>query len=210
MKLPVVFPYNLPDSRLLTCERIPAGMLWQPDDLYIVLGRSNQPEKSLRTENVLTDGAQVLRRPSGGEAVILTPRTLVVAQAWPLNASSSQKDVFAGCNRLIIEALTGLGVQGLNQKGISDISIGMQKIAGSAMHKARDRWFYHAVLNIAEPAGTIAWYLAHPAREPDYRQQRPHSDFVTSLAETGHPSDPQTYVDALTEKFRQAGVYLFG
>lgn len=205
MKQPDIQPYHLPDSQLLRCGDIPAGMVWQPDDLYIVLGRSNQPEKSLRPENIAADAAPVIRRPSGGEAVILSPRTLVVAQVWPLS-TSSQKEVFTLCNRLIIESLVAMGVEGLNQKGISDISVGMRKIAGSAMHKARDRWFYHAVLNIAEPAGTIAWYLAHPPREPDYRQGRPHSEFVTNLAECGYPSDPMMYAGVLEKSLRNAGL----
>ena len=158
MNLPLQ-PYTLPDIRLLSTEILPAGLVWQPDEVYIILGRSNAPERSVFRERALEDGAVIMKRPSGGETVVLTPRTLVVAMAWPLDFSSSQSEVFRTCNTLIMNTLNQMGVVGLKQMGISDISHGDRKIAGSAMHKARDRWFFHAVLNVGEPAGTFAWYL---------------------------------------------------
>jgi len=42
------------------------------------------------------------------------------------------------------------------------------------------------VLNISEDPGIFERYLRHPRREPDYRQSRKHSDFVTSLKKEGY------------------------
>lgn len=178
--------YNLPDKKLLDTPLVPAAMLWQPDEVYVVLGRSNQAESSVYPDRLEADGVTLLKRPTGGETVILTPRMLVIACTWPLMVDNSSSVIFKRSNGIVMDVLRQQGVYEVNQKGISDISLGETKIAGSAMHRARDRWFYHAVLNVAEPTGTIAWYLKHPRREPDYRKGRPHALFVTNLWESGY------------------------
>lgn len=200
-----VLEYNLPDKKLLETTVVPAAFLWQPDEVYVVLGRSNQPEDSVFSERLKEDGVQLLKRPSGGETVVLTPRMLVIACTWSLDVSSSSAEVFRRSNQIVMEVLMDLGVKGVNQRGISDISLGELKIAGSAMHRARDRWFYHAVLNVGEPTGTIAWYLKHPRREPDYRKGRPHTLFVTNLWEAGYPISMAELTENLSTAFRQKG-----
>jgi lipoate-protein ligase A len=197
--------YNLPDKKLLETSTLPAALIWQPDSVYVVLGRSNQPHDSVYTERVEADEVVLLKRPSGGETVVLTPRMLVIACTWPLDVSPASSEIFRISNRIVMDVLTQQGVNEVNQKGISDISLGDTKIAGSAMHRARDRWFYHAVLNVAEPTGTIAWYLKHPRREPDYRRGRPHSLFVTNLWEAGYRFNIADLALALAKAFQNKG-----
>lgn len=197
--------YNLPDKKLLETAILPAAVVWQPDSVYVVLGRSNQPDDSVYTERVKADEVVLLKRPSGGETVVLTPRMLVIACTWPLDVSPASSEIFRMSNRIVMDVLTQKGVNNVNQKGISDISLGDTKIAGSAMHRTRDRWFYHAVLNVAEPTGTIAWYLKHPRREPDYRRGRPHSLFVTNLWEAGYRFNISELSLALAETFQNKG-----
>lgn len=177
-----MYTYNLPDEELLRRSAVPAVLVWQPDDIYLVLGRSNSSEKSIYLDRAMADGVTILKRPSGGETVLLTPATLVIACTCPLHRFNRPSQFFDWCNFLIIKCLEGYGIGNLGQKGISDVSVGEQKILGSAMFKAPDRLFYHAVLNVSELPGTIAWYIAHPSREPDYRKGRPHTDFITSLS----------------------------
>ena len=67
-----VIPYHLNDAVLFSGSG--NGMLvWQPESTVIVLGQSNTPERSLITENVEADNIPVTKRPTGGEAVVLTP-----------------------------------------------------------------------------------------------------------------------------------------
>ncbi|MGC8864660.1 MAG: lipoyl protein ligase domain-containing protein [Bacteroidales bacterium] len=198
-----VHEYMLPDKKLIETDVVPAAFLWQPDEVYVVLGRSNQPDDSVFLERLEEDGVVLLKRPSGGETVVLTPRMLVIACTWPLDTSNSSTEIFRLSNQIVMKVLDDLGVEGLNQKGISDISLGDLKIAGSAMHRARDRWFYHAVLNVGEPTGTISWYLKHPRREPDYRKGRPHNLFVTSLWEAGYPLTMEELLLKLSEAYLQ-------
>ena len=183
-----VSPYNLPDAHIFdgTGDDM---MVWRPDKEYIVLGQSNSPEMSLIAENVIADKIAVTKRPTGGEAVVLTPRMAVLTVAREFNEMKKSKDFFGEVNAMIIDALTDLGVRGLGTRGISDITIGNRKILGSSMHRRENRMAYHAVLNIGEDPGLFERYLSHPHREPDYRQNRSHSEFVTSLKNEGYRVD---------------------
>ncbi len=181
----IIRPYNLYDAALFSGTG--NGMLvWQPEDTVIVLGQSNTPERSLITENVEADSIPVTKRPTGGEAVILTPRMAVVTVAREFREMTSSKDFFKVINAMMLDVLSDLGVRNYGTKGISDITIGNRKILGSSMHRRDNRLVYHGVLNISEDPGIFERYLKHPGREPDYRLNRKHGEFVTSLKNEGH------------------------
>ncbi len=195
-KMIEVKPYNLPDAGLFSGSG-DAMLIWQPDKYCIVLGQSNTPEKSLIIENVLSDNIAVTKRPTGGEAVVLSPSMAVITAARDFTTLTSSKEFFSEMNSIIIEALTDLGIQNLDTKGISDITIGDRKILGSSMHRRENRMVYHAVLNIAEDPQLFEKYLRHPLREPDYRKNRSHSEFVTSLWKEGYYLSTQNLESAM-------------
>jgi lipoate-protein ligase A len=180
----ILSEYCLPDISLLDVDATQTFMIWQPDKTYIVLGASNRPEEALYAEKVLQDGITVMKRPSGGQTVMLTPGNLVIAAVYP-NSMQPGK-LFNTINSLIISTIEEAGIGGLSLRGISDIAIGRKKILGSAMYRNREKLLYHAVLNVSEPASTFEKYLRHPGKEPDYREGRNHTEFVTSLSEQGY------------------------
>ena len=177
--------YDLPDATIFggTGDSM---LVWQPAETIIVLGQSNTPEKSLIVENVLSDGIPVTKRPTGGEAVILTPQMAVITVAREFPGLVRSRDFFIEVNRMILDMLSDFGVKNYGTRGISDITIGHRKILGSSMHRRESRLVYHAVLNIAGDPSLFEKYLRHPYREPDYRHNRPHGEFVTSLKHEGY------------------------
>lgn len=192
-----VRPYDLPDAALFggTGDGL---MVWQPAETVIVLGQSNTPERSLILENVLHDGIPVTKRPTGGEAVILTPQMAVITVAREFPGIVRSKDFFMEVNGMILDLLSDLGVRNYGTRGISDITIGDKKILGSSMHRRDNRLVYHGVMNIAGDPSIFEKYLRHPSREPDYRQHRPHSDFVTSLKKEGYGMNYHDIATSLT------------
>ncbi|MEE4260389.1 MAG: hypothetical protein V2I62_11545 [Bacteroidales bacterium] len=179
--------YDLKDYSIFDSEKESDFLIWQPDKTFIILGRSNRiAEDSVHIENARKDGVEIYKRPSGGEAVILSPNTLVISVKLPLKNTLNTHHYFKVINRSIIEALSALGIKDLGNKGISDISIGMKKILGSSIYRKQQTLFYHAVLNISEPIEHISLYLKHPKKEPDYRLGRTHDEFVTSLRLEGY------------------------
>ncbi len=182
--------YNLADIQLLQNEVSPNYMIWQPEENYLILGKSNTAEQALFIEKVLEDKLKVFKRPSGGQSVILSPKTLVIAVKLQIGGEINVHKYFALINKQIIKALASLGVEHLSLKGISDIAIKDKKILGSSMYKKKDVLFYHAVLNLSEEVSLMEKYLKHPTKEPDYRKGRSHKHFVGSLKESGYDMEP--------------------
>jgi lipoate-protein ligase A len=174
--------YDLPDFNIYESDKN-TFRIWHPEETYVVLGTSNKPDDALNERTISDDNIQVYKRPSGGQSVVLTPNTIVIAVLKIETEIKAPKIFFHEINSLIISALEEIGVENLSHKGISDIAIGEKKILGSSMYRNKEKNFYHAVLNVSESANTFEKYLKHPVKEPDYRKGRPHKDFVTSLKE---------------------------
>jgi len=196
-----ILKYELPDFLLLNEEKN-SFRIWIPSETCIVLGASNNPEEALFVEHVIKDKIKVYKRPSGGQSVILTPRTIVIS-AILINEIINPKDVFKKINSLIIESLESLGIMNLCHKGISDIAIGEKKILGSSIYRKKEKLFYHAVLNYSEDSDIFEKYLKHPVKEPDYRNGRSHKDFVTSVFAGNNKITINEIVNVLTKKLKR-------
>lgn len=192
--------YYLPDIHLLS-KSTNQYLTWIPDKTYIVLGASNNAEESLHMEHVIEDKVCILKRPSGGQTVILTPNNIMISAVFFNQEKLHPKDIFQHINKLIIAAIEKAGIRNLSAMGISDIAIGGKKILGSAIYRNKEALLYHAVLNLGEPASTIERYLKHPSKEPDYRKGRSHSDFVTSLKEKGYVNSAHHMENMLSLSF---------
>ncbi len=177
--------YNLPDIRIIESEDAQI-FTWIPDRVYVVLGQRDNVEKAVESVIAKEHNVTVLKRPSGGHSVVLTPKTFVVAMTHPEKTIKDIKPTFAKSIDFIIRALEMQGVRNLQIKGISDIVIGDKKITGSSMYFAKTKLFFHAVINISEKPEFIAQFLKHPETEPEYRQKRNHAEFITSLEEQGY------------------------
>ncbi len=196
-----VEPYNLPDFEIFNEENKSSYFVWQPDRLILVLGQSNKAEDSLNIEEVLKDGIMVTKRPSGGETVILSPKTIVVSAVTFDNYTLPPRHFFQFYNEKIITALTNLGINNISHKGISDLAVNNKKILGSSIYRRKEKLFYHSVINYSESTEIIGKYIAHPKREPDYRKGRNHGDFVTSLIELGCEVEINAVIDEINGVF---------
>lgn len=180
-----VHNYDLPDLIKLNSINSVESYLWQPDQSYLILGRSNNLLTSVNMAQLKNSPVKVYQRPSGGEAVLISPNTLIISVKQRKNDHPPHR-YFSIINNIIIDRLESIGIKNLSQKGISDIAIGNKKILGSSIYSSVDTIFYHAVLNVSESVSNIAKYLKHPRKEPDYRKGKNHEDFVTSLEQEGY------------------------
>ncbi len=180
-------PYTLPDRALLEIQDNRFSTLcYVPSSECIVLGCGCDENISLNTNEVVKDNVTVYRRPSGGETVLLSPNTVVIAIIKGDEKISKPPYFFEVFSNSIIKVLNSIGVKKVVKRGTSDICIGNKKILGSGIYFSKQRVFYHAVLNVSESMENIARYLKHPPREPDYRKGRSHQEFITSLNNEGY------------------------
>ena len=196
--------YDLPDSQLYRDKPDNISVkIWVPEETCIVLGRSNNADDSLIQDNIIKDSILVYKRPSGGETVLLSKNTLIISIAINQQQFKGGKKYFSTINNAIIEVLKDFNINNLKFKGISDIAIGDMKILGSALYQNKNTVFYHAVLNIAESPELFSKYLKHPQREPDYREGRKHTEFVTSLKSEGYVIDVKNLMIAFKQHLSQ-------
>ena len=179
--------YHLPDAGLVQ----PSGeaarcAVFIPERTMVVIGKGSDPALELHEENIIADSVPVLRRGTGGCAVVLAPDMLAVSFAVEHSPQLKSSEYFQLFNHIIIRALEKQGVRDLRHAGTSDITLKDKKIAGTAIYRNRELVFYHAIINIADHTDLMERYLKHPPRSPDYRNGRRHGDFVTSLKTAGY------------------------
>jgi len=167
-------------------ERIRSGVpwayrSWEPDRFAVVLGRGNKAELEIHEHRCREDKIPILRRRGGGGTVILYPGILVISLAKCVKHQFYIKEYFQQINAYIIESLQSLGIRDLNQQGHSDICIRDRKILGSSMYRSKQLLFYAASLMVSNNLGSIDQYLKHPSKEPEYRRERSHQDFLTTI-----------------------------
>jgi lipoate-protein ligase A len=195
--------YNLPDIGIMESSEKFDSFVWQPDGTYIVLGRANEEELSVFSGNALKDNIRIYKRPSGGESVVLTPNMIVFSLKLYIVRLNRPRLIFEIINKHLIDSFKEIGVNNLESRGISDLSINNRKILGSSMYLKNNILFYHAVLNVKEDISIISKYLRHPKREPDYRAGRDHREFVTSMWAEGYKVDDKLLMPAIHKALMQ-------
>ncbi len=86
-------------------------------------------------------------------------------------------------NDLWIQALQPFVPAHLKQNGI--ICCGEKKIAGTSIFRKKHLLVYQGSMLIDVDINSISGLLAHPSKEPSYRQGRSHEDFLTTLKQLG-------------------------
>ena len=69
-------------------------------------------------------------------------------------------------------------------RGASEPSLLLRKFSGNSLRCRRNHLLYHGTLLYDFDLPRIARWLKTPPRQPDYRQARPHQDFLTNLPAT--------------------------
>jgi lipoate-protein ligase A len=157
--------------------------LWEPPRPMVVLGRSSRIEDEVDLEACRQSGIPVLRRISGGAAVVTGPGCLMYAvvlsyQLRPALRLIDHAHRFA--MGTMVRSLAPL-IPRIQAQGISDLAIDGRKISGNSVRCKRDHLLYHGTLLYRFPLELIERCLKMPPRQPDYRCGRNHGDFVANV-----------------------------
>lgn len=156
---------------------------WESPTEFVVVGRSNLVETEVDQPQCYAEGVPIYRRSSGGGTVLMGPGCLAFALALPITDELRAAGVSDTAKQIMHKTASALEsiVPGITVCGVSDLVVNDRKFSGNSQ-----RWLKHAFLH----HGTILYdfnlervqrLLKPPSRQPDYRSQRSHTDFVTNL-----------------------------
>ena len=177
----------------------PVSRIYEPKETMAVLGAGGSPDADLFLDGLAADGVPWLRRRGGGGTVVLTPGQVVLACVTSVDSPFRNKEYAGQINSWFIEALSRLGVEGVEPRGISDLAIGEKKILGTSIYRTRLVLFYQASLLVSNDLSIFSRYLAMPARVPEYRAGRGHEDFCTTLVREGYSLSVSDVMKVLKE-----------
>jgi lipoate---protein ligase len=162
--------------------------LWESPAPLVVVGRSSRLAVEVELEACRAAGVPVIRRASGGAAIVAGPGCLMYAVVLRY-AGREHLRLLDEAHRHVLSAVAaavGIAVGNVKQLGTSDLAIGRHKFSGNSVRCKRDHLLYHGTLLYDFDLELIGRLLQMPPRQPGYRLGRPHSDFVTNLGVPAH------------------------
>ncbi len=157
--------------------------LWEPAGTLVVVGRSSQVRGEVNVEACQADQVPILRRASGGAAIVAGRGCLMYAAVLSYELRPQLRSLDAA-HRFALDTLTAAASRfapGVARRGTSDLALADRKVSGNSVRCKRHYLLYHGTLLYDFPLAQISRYLAQPPRQPEYRQGRPHEAFVTNL-----------------------------
>ena len=169
--------------------------VWESPAQVVVLGRSGVVSRDVETDACAADGVAIVRRDSGGGAVVLGPGCLNYSLVLSLARRPQLRDVRSSYQQILGWLVRSLAVPGLEIRGWSDLAIEGRKVSGNAQRRGTRALLHHGTLLYAFDARAAERYLKEPARRPDYRGDRRHAEFLGNL-----PLSSRQIRDALHEE----------
>jgi lipoate---protein ligase len=161
--------------------------LWESDRPMVIIGRSSRLSAEVNEDACRRQGIPVLRRASGGAAVVAGPGCLMYAlvlsyrQRPSLRAVSAAHQFVLGTIAAALEPLA----PGVKCRGTSDLALGERKVSGNSVRAKREHLLYHGTILHKFPLELVGQCLAMPPRQPAYRDARPHEVFIMNLPVDG-------------------------
>jgi len=131
----------------------------------------------------LERGIPILRRSSGGAAIVAGPGCLMYAVVLSLRSRPELRAIDAAHRFVLSKLANGLGalVPGITVRGTSDLALGDRKFSGNSLRVKRDHLLYHGTLLYDFSLPLVELFLAPPPRQPGYRAGRSHGAFIANL-----------------------------
>ncbi len=173
--------------------------IWRWPREAVVLGAGGSLAIDVDVEACRREGVELARRSSGGGTVLLGPGCLLFSLILRYDRHPTFRDVNASYRTILgrlAQALTPwLGE--VRHEGICDLTWNGRKFSGNAQQRKRQTLLHHGTLLYDFDLTRMGRFLKRPEREPSYRAQREHHQFVTNV-----PIGEMDLVNALRDEWQ--------
>lgn len=157
---------------------------WEPSEHFAVLGYSGKIESEVDLALCQSSHVPVLRRCSGGGTVLQGPGCL----NYSLVLRIENRDPLKGITetnlfmmRRLKNALEPIIGPGIEIQGFTDLALGRLKFSGNAQYRKRRFLLFHGTFLLHFDISLVDKLLPIPQRQPSYRRNRSHGNFLTNL-----------------------------
>ena len=196
--LPFTAPAQILAADEVMLDRSEAGLggetllFWEPHHVFVVVGYANKVATEVNVAACKARGIPIFRRCSGGGTVIQMPGGLNYSLILRITEDGPTRNITTA-NQFIMEknraAVASLFSQGkamdaqtvISVRGHTDLCYGDVKFAGNSQRRRKNFLLFHGTLLLNCELPLISELLPMPSLQPDYRDGRPHRDFVTNL-----------------------------
>ncbi|MBI2871350.1 MAG: lipoate--protein ligase family protein [Candidatus Omnitrophica bacterium] len=158
--------------------------LWEAASPFVVLGYSNKIRREVNLDSCRRLKIPILRRITGGGAVVQGPGCLNYALILR-TAGSGPFSSAPGANcfilKRLIEILRPVLGRYIALEGSTDLTLGGLKFSGNAQRRKKRFLLFHGTFLLHFDLALIEKVLRYPSNPPRYRNGRPHREFLTNL-----------------------------
>jgi lipoate-protein ligase A len=157
----------------------------------VVLGVSAQTEEWVDRKEWEKKPIRLIKRFTGGGTVVVDEKTLfitLILNGEEFGVQPIPQELLQWTGGVYREVFGEKFAIRENDYIFCDGADGGRKFGGNAQYFKRQRYVHHTSFLFAYEPDRMR-YLKHPRKQPEYRQERKHGDFLTTLVEHGFKMD---------------------
>jgi lipoate---protein ligase len=176
----------LDEALLLEAEAGRRGEIlrfWEWSTPAVILGAGSRLAKDVNEAACRTDRVPIVRRSSGGGTVLVSAGCLCYSLVLSYDRDTTLREIQSSFRFILGRMRDALPKYngGLELAGTSDLALAGKKFSGNSQQRKRHFLLHHGTILYAFDIKPVDRYLLMPTRQPDYRLQRKHSEFLTNL-----------------------------
>jgi lipoate-protein ligase A len=197
----------LDEALLLQAEEAAGGevlRIWEWPAPAVVLGAGSRLVDDVDEAGCQGDGVPICRRSSGGGTVLLGAGCLCYSLVLAYDRDPALTQVRSSYVYILERLRAALSdlIPGVACAGISDLARAGRKFSGNAQQRKRTHLLHHGTLLYAFDLSRMGRYLKSPPRQPEYRANRGHDEFLGNI-----PSLPEALRQRLSSTWSAVADY---
>jgi lipoate---protein ligase len=179
------------DEALLDWTESGAGhetlRFWESPTPFVAVGYANKVATEVNVAACETRNIPILRRCSGGGTVVQGPGCLNYALVLPIGDKGPYKHIGTANqfimrrNRTAIQSEVGNRQSAIAVRGHTDLAVGEIKFSGNSQRRHKKFLLFHGTFLLNFDLSLIGELLQMPSKQPYYRENRVHADFLANL-----------------------------